>query len=224
MIKRVLAGLALSLGALGAHAAATSAPVTTTVPAATAQAPDQIVRGTTEQMQALIRDNHEKYKADQQAFYKVVDEVLVPHFDVRYIAQLVLGKNWRAATEDQRKRFSEAFKLMLIRSYAQTLLNNYDSVKAEWQPLRMSADVADVTVRVSLMRKGGQQPVALGFNMRRVDNDWKIYDISVEAISLVANFRSQISSEIKRSSLDDLIARMEKGELFKPTAQAQVGS
>ena len=219
MIKRFLAGLVLSLGALGAHAA-----TTTPAPAAAAQAPDQIVRGTTEQMQVLIRDNHEKYRADQQAFYKVVDEVLVPHFDVRYIAQLVLGKNWRAASEDQRKRFTDAFKLMLIRSYAQTLLDNYDSVKAEWQPLRLSADVADVTVRVNLMRKSGQQPVAIGFNMRRVDNDWKIYDISVEAISLVANFRSQITSEIKRSSLDDVIARMEKGESFKPTAQAQAGS
>jgi phospholipid transport system substrate-binding protein len=193
------------------------------VPAAdatAAPAPDQIVRETTEKMQSLIRENHEKYRADEWAYYKVVDEVLVPRFDVRYIAQLVMGKNWRGATEEQRTRFAEAFKLMLIRSYARTLLDNHDSVKAEWQPLRMGPDVTDVTVRTTLLRRTGQPPVAIGFNMRKVDADWKVYDVSVEAISLVTNFKSQITSEIKRTSLDEVIARMEKGEAFKPAAQA----
>ena len=191
-----------------------------TAPAPAGAPPDQIVRETTERMQALIRENHAKYRADDAVFYKAVDEVLVPRFDVRYIAQLVMGKNWRTATEEQRTRFAEAFKHMLIRSYANTLLDNYDSVRAEWEPLRMKPDVTDVTVHTTLIRKSGQQPVAIGFNMRKVDNDWKIYDISVEAISLVTNFKSQITSEVKRTSLDEVIARMEKGEAFKATKQA----
>ncbi len=219
MYKQILAAALLSLAVSGAHAAGT-APATTAATDSAAQSPDASVRGTTEKMQGLIRENHEKYRANQQMFYKVVDEVLVPHFDVRYIAQLVLGKTWRTASEEQRTRFAEAFKLMMIRSYANTLLDNYDSVKAEWQPLRTAPDVSDVTVHATLMRRSGQ-PVALGFNMHRVGTDWKVYDISVEAISLVANFRSQVSAEVKRTSLDDLIARMEKGEAFKIGAQAK---
>ena len=202
MLRRLLAPALLLTCAVSAQAAA---PVP----------PDQQVKQTTEQMQALIREHHKEYKANQPAFYKVVDEVLTPRFDVRYIAQLVLGKNWRAASADQRDRFTAAFKAMLIRSYADTLLEYYDSVKADWQPLRLSADVTDVTVRTTLQRQNAQ-PLAIGFNVHLVDNEWKIYDISVEAISLVTNFRSQINAEIKKSSLADVITRMEKGEAFTP--------
>src|ERR1043166_7232060 len=136
MLKQIFTGAVLSLAALNVPAAG--------APPAAAQSPDQIVRDTTEKMQDLIRKNHEKYKADQAAFYKVVDEQLVPHFDVKAIAQQVMGRHWRSASEDQRNRFTEAFKVMLIRSYANTLLDNYDMVKSEWQPLRMSADATDV--------------------------------------------------------------------------------
>lgn len=209
MLKQLFVGAALSAVVLTAAAAA--------APAAPA-APDQVVRETTEKMQALIREHHKQYAADQESFYKVVDDILVPRFDVRYIAQLVLGRNWRAASEEQRNRFTQAFKLMLIRSYANTLLEYYDSVKADWQPLRMAPDVTDVTVRTTLTRDNGQ-PLPIGFSMHRVDAEWKVYDISVEAISLVANFRSQFTAEIKRTSLDDVIARMEGGDpAFKAAA------
>ena len=212
MFRRLIAA-SFFLAALSAQAA----------PPAAAATPDQIVRETTEKMQSLIRDNHAKYAADQQGFYKVVDEVLVPRFDVRYIAQLVLGRNWRGASEEQRTRFTQAFKLMLIRSYADTLLEYYDSVKANWQPLHMSPEVTDVTVRTTLERTNGQ-PLPIGFSMHKVDNDWKVYDISVEAISLIANFRSQIGAEVKRTSIDDVIARLEKGESFKAPAAGKAGT
>ena len=109
MLKQIFTGAVLSLAALNAHAAASA-------PAAAPVTPGQIVRETTEKVQDLIRQNHEKYRADQRAFYKVVDDVLVPRFDVKAIAQQVMGRNWRNASDDQRSRFTEAFKLMLIRS------------------------------------------------------------------------------------------------------------
>jgi phospholipid transport system substrate-binding protein len=196
----------------------------TTLPAAAVPVPpDQAVRQTTEKMQDLIRKNHAEYSRDQPGFYKVVDEVLTQRFDVRYIAQLILGKNWRAADDDQRNRFAEAFKLMLIRSYANTLLENYDSVKAEWQPLRLPANATDATVRTTLLRDSGP-PVALAFAMRLAGDEWKIYDITVESISLVTNFRSQVTSEIKRTSIDAVITRMETGGTIKPASAESKGS
>ena len=91
-MKKILLALAL----LGASSLVSAA--------APAVAPDVVVKGTTEQLQKLIADNHVKYKADLKAFYKVVDEIVVPHFDQRYIAQLVLARNWKTASEDQRAR------------------------------------------------------------------------------------------------------------------------
>ena len=219
MLARLLLTTALSLTTLVAHAAAAPAAATQTA----SIPPDQIVRETTEHMRDLIRQNHDRYVAHQDEFYKVVDEVLVPRFDVKAITQSVLGRNSRSASDEQKKRFADAFKLMLIRSYADTLLRNYDSAKADWQPLRATPDMTDATVHATLIRATGQ-PVQLGFAMHKVDDDWKIYDVTVEAISLVTNFRSQVNAEIKRTGLDDLIARMEKGESFKPNTQATGGS
>ena len=219
MLARLLISAALSLTTLVAHAAAAPAAPAS----AAAVQPDQIVRETTEHMRDLIRANHDKYVAHQDEFYKVVDEVLVPRFDVQAITQSVLGRNSRSASAEQKQKFTDAFKLMLIRSYADTLLQNYDSVKTDWAPLRIGADATDTTVHATLMRKAGQ-PVQIGFSVHKVDNDWKIYDVTVEAISLVANFRSQINAEIKRTGLDDVIARMEKGESFKPVQSSAGGS
>lgn len=182
------------------------------------KAPDQVVKEGTEKLQTLIAQNHAKYKADLPGFYKAVDEVVVPYFDVPFIAKTVLARNYKTATPEQRERFQEAFKNMLIRSYANALLEYHDSVKAEWKPVRMAADATDVMVNSSLLRENGQ-PVAIGFALRKVGEEWKVYDIVIENISLVTNFRGQFNAEIKKSGLDAVIARMEGGQL-KPAEPA----
>lgn len=189
-----------------------AALVSVSAQAADVKAPDKVVQETTVQIQQLLRDNQAKYKADNKLYYKVVNDVIVPHFDVPYIGRLVLGRNAKTATDEQRTRFQNAFKDMLIRSYANALLDNYDSVKVEWKPLRLDANATDVVVNSALLRDG-KPPVPVGFAMRLVNNDWKIYDITVENISLVINFRSQINEEIKKNGLDSVITRMESGQL-----------
>lgn len=200
MFKRLL-GITLTFGLFAnAHAAAT--------------APDQAVRATTEQLQALIKTNYKEYRADSEKFYKTVDEVVVPRFDVPFIAKLVLATNYRPATDAQRTRFATAFKNMLMRAYANALLDNYDSVKVDWLPVRLAPGATDAVVNTTLMRDVGK-PYAIGFRVHLVGDDWKIYDIAVENISLVTNFRTQLNAEIKKTSLDMVIARMEGGEFFR---------
>lgn len=176
--------------------------------------PDQAVKDTTEQMRALISTNHELYRTDKAKFYAVVDEVLVPRFDVPGISKLVLGRNWKKATPDQRKRFTNSFKTSLIRNYADALLENYDTVEAKFIPLRLVGGEKDVTVKAELKRKAGR-PVAIGFSMQLVGNEWKVYDVIIENLSLVTNFRSQFNQEIKKNGLEALIKRVESGEVVK---------
>lgn len=201
-MKHIISRITLSLSA---------ALLAFNVQAADVKAPDQVAQEATAQIQTLLRDNHAKYKADSKLYYKVVNDVAVPHFDVPYIGRLVLGRNAKTATEDQRTRFQNSFKDMLIRSYANALLDNYESVKVTWQPLRTAAGATDVTVNASLLRDG-KPPVPVGFVMHLVNNDWKIYDITVENISVVINFRTQINAEIQKNGLDSVITRMESGE------------
>jgi phospholipid transport system substrate-binding protein len=182
---------------------------------AAAPAPDELVKTTTATLQKDIGENHVKYKANLPAFYKVVDDIIVPHFDVPYIGKLVLARNWKEASADQRTRFQLAFKNMLIRAYANALLDNYDTVNVQWQPLRMTAETDDVSVNSTLARKAGE-PIHISFKMHLAEAAWKIYDITIENVSLISNFRAQFAAEIKKTSLDDVIKRMESGDLAAP--------
>lgn len=199
---------------LFAAAAATAAPVP----------PDQVVKGTTEQLQAEISKREKEFRADKQKLYAFVDQVIVPKFDSRYIAQLILARHWRTASEDQRNRFETAFKKMLVNSYADALVEYHNDVKAEFMPLRMPPDAKDVTVQSRLIRNSGKPPVPIGFAMRLKDGEWKVYDIVIENLSLIQSFRGQVNSEIKRTSLDALIERLEAGQGLAPTPEGKAAS
>lgn len=201
VMKRFLTVTTTLLAALSFSAAAVAAPV----------APDEVVKTATNELQADISKNHDKYAADKPLFYKMVDVRLLQYFDTPYIAQLILARNWKTATPDQRKRFESAFKNMLIRSYADALLQYHDSVKAEVKPVQMAAGATTATVSSSLLRKDGP-PVQLSFDMRLKNDAWKVFDIKVENISLVTNFRSQVAAQIKASSLDAVIQKLESGQ------------
>lgn len=208
---RTLRAAALVLLA-GMASAATAAPVP----------PDEVVKTTTERLQKEIAKREKEFRAEPAKLYAFVEEVVVPKFDTKYIAQLILARHWKSASDDQRKRFQAAFKDMLVNSYANALVEFHSSVKAEWQPLRMAPDATDVTVNSRLVRGEGKPPLPIGFAMRLKDGEWKVYDIVIENLSLVTSFRSQTNSEIKRAGLDALIQRLESGQKLEPeTAQGK---
>lgn len=202
----------LWLACAGAVLAAT---VAGTAAAQTPTPPDEVVKQTTSRLQKEINAREKEFRADPEKLYEFVDKVIVPNFDTRYITQLILARHWRTATDAQRDRFEVAFKNMLVHSYANALVEYHDSVKAEWQPLRMAPDSKDVTVQSKLLRKNGQ-PLPIGFAMRLKNGEWKVYDIIVENLSLITSFRSQVNSEIKRTSLEALITKLEGGETLAP--------
>jgi len=205
-------GLAGAAALFAAAAAAMAAPVP----------PDEVVKATTEQLQAEISKREKEFRADKRTLYAYVDQVIVPKFDSRYIAQLILARHWKTASDDQRKRFEQAFKQMLVNSYADALVEYHNDVKAEFMPLRMPPDAKDVTVQSRLIRNSGKPPVPIGFAMRLKDGEWKVYDIIIENLSLIQSFRGQVNSEIKRTGLDALIQKLEAGQSLAPT-QAQPG-
>jgi len=202
-LSRSAATLAAALMALGTLVASNSALAVTP--------PDEVVRKASSELQSDISQNVEKYQKDKAAFYSMVDTRIQQYFGTPYIAQLILAQNWKTATADQRKRFEIAFKNMLIRSYADALLQYHDSVKAEVKAAQMASDATKATVNSSLMRKDGP-PIPVAFDMRLKDDSWKVYDIKVENISLVTNFRSQVAAQVKATSIDEVITKLESGQ------------
>ena len=176
---------------------------------AATQSPDQSIKQATDQLQANIQQHRPEYQGDSAKFYKMVDEIVVPHFDTQAIGRAVLGRHWREANEDQRNRFVSAFKNSLVHTYADALLKYADTVKINWKPARPPQG-NEGHVDAEIARQQGPA-IPLGFKVDQVDNDWKIYDVEIDGVSLGMTFRSQYNEEIKKGGLDTLISRLEKG-------------
>ena len=208
---RILYAACLVVGA--ALSAAPAATLAAPVP------PDEVVKETTSKLQNEISQREKEFRADPKKLYAYVDQVIVPKFDQPYIAQMILARHWKGASEEQRKRFENAFKRMLVNSYADALVEYHNEVKAEFQPLRMEPDATQVTVQSRLIRASGKPPLPIGFKMRLKDGEWRVWDIVIENLSLIQSFRGQVNSEIKRSSLDAVIQKLEAGQTIAPTPQ-----
>ena len=177
--------------------------------AAPAQPPDQMVQQTANQVLDKIRQNRDSLSKDPGQMYQLASELVLPHFDFDFMSQLVLGKYWRDATPQQRQRFAEAFKHMMVRSYGNALLA-YNNETIKWEPMPKPAPgVAEATVRSSVVRRNGP-PVPINYALHVKNNDWLVYDITVDAISIVTNYRGAFTAEIRKSGIDGLIARLEQ--------------
>lgn len=170
--------------------------------------PDQVARETADMILREITTRREELRADPRQLYALVEEKLLPRFDFERISQLTLGKHWKNATPDQRQRFSNAFQRMLVRSYSHALLE-YESERIEWAPLRMSPNTREVVVRSSVVRKSGP-PIPINYNVHLKNNQWLVYDVTIDAISLVTNYRGTFANEINKNGVDSLIARLEQ--------------
>jgi phospholipid transport system substrate-binding protein len=179
-----------------------------TVPATAAVPPDQVARETADMTLREVKARKAELSSDPKKLYALVEQQILPHFDFERISQLVLGKHWKDASPEQRQRFSAAFQRMLIRSYSHALVE-YDSERIEWAPLRMKPGSKDVVVQSNVIRKGGP-PIPISYNIHLKNDEWLVYDVTIDAISLVTNYRGTFASEVRKNGIDSLIARLEQ--------------
>lgn len=170
------------------------------------QAPDDLVAKTTDEITSALRAEQDKIKANPRRLYEIVDEVVLPHFDFERMSQWALGKHWRKAKKNERTQFIQEFRVLLVRTYAKALNDNYDQ-KIDMLPVRMRKEGKEATVRTEVQQTGGF-PIPIDYKMYIKDDAWKVYDVSVDAISLVANYRTSFSKEIRKDGLPKLIARL----------------
>ncbi|MSP99581.1 MAG: ABC transporter substrate-binding protein [Methylotenera sp.] len=165
-------------------------------------APDVLVKQTADDVLTIIKDDKEIQAGNQQKLYGVIEEKILPNFDFDRVCRMVLGKNWKSATPEQQATFQKEFRSLLLRTYASALSRYRDQV-IEYKPLRFEADVTTVSVKTLILQSGGQ-PVAVDYSLVKGPAGWKVYDIMIESVSLVTNYRSQFSNEIRQNGLDSL--------------------
>jgi phospholipid transport system substrate-binding protein len=171
-------------------------------------APQELIETTARKLLEALDADRALAKKDPERVRKLVDEILLPHFDTDYSARLVLGKHWRTATEEQRKRFIDAFYKSLLRNYGSALAE-FTADRMQVLPFRGDLSTGQATVRTQVKRSNGTV-VPVNYTLRATPEGWKAWDVTIEGISYVRNFRNDVGAEIDQTGLQALIDRLEK--------------
>lgn len=176
--------------------------------------PAQFIKERSKAVLSALDGKREQVRQDPEIAQQIVRRELLPHIDVEYISKLVLGPHWRRASEEQRARFQEAFQSFLLNSYAQGLAE-FTEDRLRVMPLRGEPNPRRTIVQTEVMRENGQS-VPVAYTLHWTGNGWKLFDVIIEGISYVRNYRTDFNSEVEQKGLDSLIARLESNGMPKP--------
>lgn len=169
--------------------------------AAKDEPPDVLAKRTTEEVLTIIRQDSE-IKHNRKKLFALIDAKVLPHFDFTHMTRLAVGRHWSGATPQQQDLVRE-FRTLLVRTYS-TALTNYKNQKVVFKPLHMQPGETDVTIKTESIQSG-EKPIPIDYMMEKSPAGWKVYDIAVDNVSLITNYRSSFSSEINKNGVEGLI-------------------
>ena len=176
-------------------------------PALAQEAPDALVKRVSEDVLATIRSDKDLQAGNQAKVKELIETKLVPNFDFTRMTALAVGRNWRSASPEQQKQLTDQFRTLLVRTYSGALAGYRDNTM-DYKPLRANPGETDVIVRTEV-RRAGQAPVQLDYNMGKTPEGWKVYDVVVAGVSLVTNYRDEFGDIVKSSGIDGLIKALD---------------
>ncbi|MEH6502531.1 MAG: ABC transporter substrate-binding protein [Cycloclasticus sp.] len=182
--------------------------------------PQKVIQETSNLLYNIVKNDQAKLN-DRAYIFKLVDEVLEPRVDLDKISKLVLGKYWRTATDKQKNDFQKEFKNLLVNTYA-TAFTEFEEWTVHFLPISMAADDDRVIVKTEIIQPS-RPPVAVDYRMALNKNgEWKAYDVIIEGISMVTNYRGSFATSIRNSGgLENVIkALIEKNEQSKTSSLA----
>lgn len=197
---------------LGFNAGAAPAPDTP---------PDVLARTTTQEVLAILKQDKEIQGDNQSRVYELVEAKILPNFDFNRMTQLVIGKHWPRATAKQKQELVTEFRNLMVRTYSGAL-TAFTNQTVEFKPFVMKPGDTDVTVRTEIRQPGGQ-PIPIDYSMYKTAFGWKVYDVTIDSVSLVTNYRTSFSSTIRQSGIDGLIktlAEQSARAATKPASRA----
>jgi len=164
-------------------------------------APDSLVKSVTHEVIAVIKQNSGAH--DSAAIARLVEAKVLPHFDFARMTRLAMGRNWRLASVEQQQALIAEFRTLLVHTYSGSL-TLYRDQRIEFDPLRAAPGDTDVTVR-SLVKKPGADPIHINYDMEKTPSGWKVYNVSIDGISLVITYRGSFANQVREHGVDGLI-------------------
>lgn len=169
--------------------------------------PEELVKKVTADVLEAIKSDKQLAAGDRQKAIKLAEEKILPHVDFEEATRLAVGRGWKEATPEQKKKLTTEFRNMLVRTYSNAI-SAYEGQTMKVLPVRMKPGDTEVTVHNQFIRPGNPKPVLLDYSMRKTEKGWKIYDIVVEGVSLVLTYRSEFDAVVKQDGIDGLIKRL----------------
>lgn len=167
-------------------------------------APDALVKSTVDEVLGVIKTNK-----DRRALVEVVEKKVLPHFDFQAMTRLAVGRHWRDASPTQQQSLENAFRGLLVTTYTQALSQSATPDQSvEVRPLAVKPADDDVTIK-TFVKDPSRKPLAIDYRLAKATNGWKVYDVVVENLSLVTNYRSSFNTEIGKAGIDGLIKALE---------------
>lgn len=191
MLRSFIAALAFSLAGLAGIAQAADTP------------PDVLARTTTQEVLAVLKQDKDIRNGDMSRVYQLVEAKILPNFDFNRMTQLAVGKNWPRASAQQKQALVAEFRNLLVRTYSASL-TAFSNQTVEFKPFTMKPGDDDVVVRTEIRQPGGQ-PIPIDYNMYKTAFGWKVYDVSIDSVSLVTNYRASFATTVRQNGIDGLI-------------------
>ncbi|MES9964083.1 MAG: ABC transporter substrate-binding protein [Candidatus Sedimenticola sp. 20ELBAFRAG] len=173
-----------------------------------ASTPAELVKETSDLMLAEVSTRRDELREFPGRIYGLVEQIVLPKFDFQKMSRLVLGKYWRRASEDEQALFVVQFRELLIRTYATALLN-YSDQEIRYLPSRMVDGAQEVTVSTEVSEPGAPA-IPINYNLYQSSDTWLVYDVVIDGVSLVSNYRTSFASQIRRYKLAGLIKKLER--------------
>ena len=180
--------------------------------------PEELVRKVTEDVLAAIKSDKALQAGDRQKALALAEQKVLPHIDFAEATRLAVGRAWSTANSDQQRKLVAEFRAMLVRIYSNSI-DAYRGQTLRVQPLKITPGATDVTVRNQYLRPG-QPPVSVDYAMRKTPEGWKIYDITVEGMSLVLTYRSEFEQVTRQSGVEGLLKRLAEKNTPPPSRRS----
>lgn len=189
--------------------AATTQAWAQTTPVDPKAAPNTFVKAAAENALDALKQDQAAQSGDLKRINQLVDQYILPHVDFEKTTRLAAARYWRQASPDQQKRLVDAFRNTLIRTYSGALANVDQKSAIKMQPFRGDPNADDVVVRSSFTQRNGPE-VGVDYRLEKTSSGWKIYDLNVEGIWLIQNYRNQFAQQINQNGIDGLITALNK--------------
>lgn len=168
--------------------------------------PDVLAKTTTQDVLNILKADKEIQGGNLQKVYELVEAKILPNFDFNRMTQLAVGKHWNQASAQQKQSLVTEFRNLLVRTYAGSL-TAFSNQTVDFKPLNMKPGDQEVVIKSEVKQPGGQ-PIPIDYSMYQTAFGWKVYDVSIDGVSLVTNYRSSFSTKIRQSGIDGLISQL----------------